>query len=135
VRDWIAAVGAKTAFIETGSPWENGYCESFNAKLHDELLNGEIFHSLAEVKAAIESWRQYYNTRRPYSSLGDKPPAPAPIVPPSSVAVKPTMHWLKPDHSIGADHLSFRIRSECRLRTGGWSVRLNFGHQGLRDAR
>lgn len=92
VRDWIAAVGAKTAFIEPGSPWENGSCESFNAKLRDELLNGEIFSSLAEAKAVIQSWRQHYNTRRPHSSLGDKPPAPAAIVPPSNMAVKPTMH-------------------------------------------
>jgi len=92
VRDWIAAVGARTAFIEPGSPWENGYCESFNAKLRDELLDGEIFYSLAEAKTVIESWRQHYNTRRPHSSLGYKPPAPAAIVPPSNMAVKPTMH-------------------------------------------
>ena len=92
VRDWIAAVGARTAFIEPGSPWENGYCESFNAKLRDELLDGEIFYSLAEAKTVIESWCQHYNTRRPHSSLGYKPPAPAAIVPPSNMAVKPTMH-------------------------------------------
>ena len=61
VREWIAAVGAKTAFIEPGSPWENGYCESFNSKLRDELLNGEIFYSLAEAKVIIEAWRRYYN--------------------------------------------------------------------------
>ncbi len=92
VRDWIAAVGAKTAFIEPGSPWENGYCESFNAKLRDELLDGEIFYSLSEAKIVIESWRQHYSTRRPHSSLGYKPPAPATIMPTPSVAVKPTMH-------------------------------------------
>ena len=92
VRDWIAAVGAKTAFIEPGSPWENGYCESFNSKLRDELLDGEIFYSLAEAKAVIESWRQHYNTRRPHSSLGYKPPAPAAIVASSNMVVKPTMH-------------------------------------------
>lgn len=68
-------VGAKLAFIEPGSPWENGYCESFNAKLRDELLDGEIFYSLAEAKTVIESWRQHYNIRRPHSSLGDKPSA------------------------------------------------------------
>jgi transposase InsO family protein len=55
VREWIAAVGAKTAYIEPGSPWENGYCESFNAKLRDELLNGEIFYSLAEARIVIEA--------------------------------------------------------------------------------
>ena len=65
VREWIVAVGAKTAFIEPGSPWENGYCESFNSKLRDELLDGEIFYSLAEAKIIIEAWRRYYNTERP----------------------------------------------------------------------
>jgi putative transposase len=76
VRDWIAAVGAKTAYIEPGSPWENGHCESFNAKLRDELLNGEIFYSLVEARIVIESWRRHYNTKRPHSSLGYRPPAP-----------------------------------------------------------
>jgi len=65
VREWILAVGAKTAFIEPGSPWENGYCESFNSKLRDELLNGKIFYSLAEARTVIESWRRHYNTKRP----------------------------------------------------------------------
>ena len=59
LRDWIAAVGAKTAYIEPGSPWENGYCESFNGKLRDELLNGEIFYTLKEAKIVIEGWRQH----------------------------------------------------------------------------
>jgi len=76
VREWIVAVGAKTAFIEPGSPWENGYCESFNARLRDELLNGEIFYSLAEARVVIESWRRHYNTARPHSSLSYRPPAP-----------------------------------------------------------
>jgi putative transposase len=103
VREWIAAVGAKTAFIEPGSPWENGYCESFNSKLRDELLNGEIFYSLAEARVVVESWRQHYNTVRPHSSLGYKPPAPevvlwpapsAEATPPAApaVALRPTMH-------------------------------------------
>ena len=61
VREWIAAVGAKTAYIERGSPWENGYCESFNSKLRDELLNGEIFYTLQEAKVIIENWRRHYN--------------------------------------------------------------------------
>ena len=65
VRGWIDAVGAKTAFIEPGSPWENGYCESFNSKLRDELLNGKIFYSLAEARVVIEAWRVHYNTARP----------------------------------------------------------------------
>lgn len=76
LREWIAAVGAKTAYIEPGSPWENGYVESFNGKLRDELLNGEIFYTLAEAKIVIEQWRRHYNTVRPHSSLGYKPPAP-----------------------------------------------------------
>jgi putative transposase len=84
VREWIVAVGAKTAFIEPGSPWENGYCESFNARLRDELLNGEIFYSLAEAKVVIESWRRHYNTARPHSSLGYRPPAPQVLQWPSS---------------------------------------------------
>ncbi len=81
VRDWISAVGAKTAFIEPGSPWENGYCESFNGRLRDELLNGEIFYSLREAQIIIEAWRRHYNTRRPHSALGWRPPAPENIVP------------------------------------------------------
>lgn len=96
VRDWITAVGARTAFIEPGSPWENGYCESFNSKLRDELLDGEIFYSLAEARIVIEGWRQHYNTERPHSALGYKPPAPAVIVPPvpptSNAANRPTIH-------------------------------------------
>jgi putative transposase len=61
VQTWITAVGAKTAYIAPGSPWENGYVESFNARLRDELLNGEIFYSLREAKIVIESWRRHYN--------------------------------------------------------------------------
>ena len=79
LRQWIAAVGAKTAYIEPGSPWENGYCESFNGKLRDELLNGEIFYTLKEAKIMIEAWRRHYNTVRPHSSLGYRPPAPEAI--------------------------------------------------------
>jgi transposase InsO family protein len=97
VREWIVAVGARTAFIEPGSPRENGYCESFNSKLRDELLNGELFYTLAEPRIIIESWREHYNTRRPHSSLGYKPPAPPavhwPAEPrPSTMAERPTMH-------------------------------------------
>ncbi|MEM9435284.1 MAG: IS3 family transposase, partial [Pseudomonadota bacterium] len=93
VRRWIAAVGAKTAYIEPGSPWENGYVESFNARLRDELLNGEIFYSLREAqiiplgvasnacRAMIENWRKHYNTKRPHSALGYRPPAPETFIP------------------------------------------------------
>jgi transposase InsO family protein len=81
VQDWINAVGAKTAYIAPGSPWENGFIESFNARLRDELLDGEIFYSLKEAKIVIESWRRHYNTLRPHGSIGYKPPAPEVFVP------------------------------------------------------
>ncbi len=76
VQDWITAVGVKTAYIAPGSPWENGFVESFNARLRDELLNGEIFYGLQEAQIVIESWRRHYNTIRPHGSIGYKPPAP-----------------------------------------------------------
>ena len=69
VRNCLAQVGAKTLYIEPGSPWENGYCESFNGKLRDELLNGEIFYSLKEAQIVVEQWRKHNNTVRPHSSL------------------------------------------------------------------
>ena len=81
VQGWISAVGAKTAYIAPGSPWENGYIESFNARLRDELLNGEIFYSLREAQVIIESWRRHYNLVRPHQSLGYRPPAPEVFVP------------------------------------------------------
>ncbi len=71
------ANGKGTLYIEPGSPWENGYCESFNGKLRDECLNGEIFYSLKEAQVVIEKWRVEYNTKRPHSALGYRPPAPA----------------------------------------------------------
>ena len=74
VRDWLKAVGAKTAYIEPGLPWENGHCESFNGKMRDELLNGEIFYSLWEAQIIIERWRNHYNTKRPHSALGYRRP-------------------------------------------------------------
>jgi hypothetical protein len=76
LRKWLAGTGAKTLYIEPGSPWENGYCESFNSKLRDEFLNGEIFYSMKEVRVLAERWRVHYNTVRPHSSLGYRPPAP-----------------------------------------------------------
>lgn len=80
VREWIAAVGASTAYIEPGSPWENGYVESFNSKLRDELLNGEIFYSLKEAQILIEAWRNHYNAIRPHSALDWRPPAPEALI-------------------------------------------------------
>src|ERR1700747_3670242 len=81
VRQWFASVGAKTLYIEPGSPWENGYCESFNGRLRDEFLNGEIFYSLKEAQILTERWRVEYNTERPHSALGYRPPAPQAIIP------------------------------------------------------
>jgi len=75
LRQWLSGVGAAPLYIEPGSPWENGYCESFNGKLRDECLNGEIFYSLREAQIVIEQWRTEYNTRRPHSALGYRPPA------------------------------------------------------------
>ena len=82
VKGWITGVGAKTAYIEPGSPWENGYVESFNGKLRDELLNVEVFNTLAEAKVLIEGWRRHYNTVRPHSSLRYRPPAPEVLLTP-----------------------------------------------------
>ena len=91
VREWLERIGVKTLFIEPGSPWENGYNESFNGKLRDELLNMEIFYTLKEAKVLIERWRQHYNTVRPHSSLGYKPPAPQTILPRPSVPAYATL--------------------------------------------
>jgi putative transposase len=76
LRDWLAAVGSKTADIMPGRPWKNGYCESFNSKLRDGLLNGEIFYTLKEAKIVIKTWRKHYNIVRPHSSLRYQPRAP-----------------------------------------------------------
>lgn len=81
VREWLQRVGVATLFIEPGSPWENGYIESFNGKLRDELLNGEIFYTLREAQVLIERWRREYNTVRPHSALGYRPPAPEAVEP------------------------------------------------------
>ena len=81
VRRWLGRVGVETLFIEPGSPWENGYNESFNGKPRDELLNGEIFYSLAEAAVLVEQWRREYNTVRPHSACGGFPPAPEAIKP------------------------------------------------------
>ena len=81
VQAWITAVGAKTAHIAPGAPWENGYVESFNARLRDELPNGEIFYTLKEAQIVSERWRPHDNSVRPHASLGDRPPAPEVFVP------------------------------------------------------
>jgi transposase InsO family protein len=91
VRNWLNRVGVKTLFIEPGSPWENGYGESFNGKFRDECLNGEIFYPLAEAQVLIERWRREYNQVRPHSALGYRAPAPEAILslPPGSAPLHP----------------------------------------------
>ena len=81
VREWLGRVGARTLYIEPGSPWENGYIESFNGKLRDELLDRELFYTLLEVRVLTERYRQIYNRIRPHSSLGYRPPAPETVLP------------------------------------------------------
>ena len=87
IRDWLGNVGARTLYIEPGSPWENGYVESFNGKLRDELLDREIFYTLQEVQILTEKYRQTYNGIRPHSSLGYRPPAPQAVRSPGPVPV------------------------------------------------
>jgi transposase InsO family protein len=96
VRDWLGRVGVTTLYIEPGSPWENGYCESFNGKLGDELLKIEIFYTLLEAQVLIERWRRDDNTNRPHSALGYRPPAPVTLVPRTA---DPAFAWngLRPD--------------------------------------
>jgi transposase InsO family protein len=80
IRKWLARIGVKTLYIAPASPWENGYIESFNGKLRDELLNREVFSTLTEAKVLIEEWRREYNGYRPHSSLGYRPPAPEAVL-------------------------------------------------------
>jgi len=86
VRQWLSRLGVKTLFIEPGSPWENGYIESFNGKLRDEILDGEIFTTVKEAKVLTAWWKRQYNHVRPHSSLGYRPPAPVVIRTPISAA-------------------------------------------------
>jgi putative transposase len=75
IRKWLNGLGAQTLFVERGSPWENGYIDSFNGKMRDELLNREIFYSLEEVQVLIRAWRREYNQVRPHSAVCYRPPA------------------------------------------------------------
>jgi len=93
VRRWLARVGVQTLFIQPGSPWENGYNESFNGRLRDEFLNGEIFYTLGEATVLVEQWRRLYNTVRPHSACGGLPPAPE--------TVKPSPWFLRMPHIQG----------------------------------
>ena len=89
LRDWLQGLGTSPLYIEPGSPWENGYCESFNGKLREECLNGEIFYSLKEARIVIEQWRQQYNRVRPHAALGYRPPAPGAYTPPWNPVPRP----------------------------------------------
>ena len=102
VRNWLQQIGTQTLFIEPGSPWENGYNESFNGKLRDEYLNGEIFYSLKEAQIIIEQWRIHYNTQRPHSALGYRPPAPM------ARTIKPTPINRLPTMQILSHHVDYR---------------------------
>ena len=93
VRRWLARLGVQTLFIEPGSPWENGYNESFNGKLRDEFLNGEIFYTLPEAVVLVEQWRRLYNTARPHSASAGLPPAPE--------AIKPSPWFLRMPQLLG----------------------------------
>ena len=134
VQEWIAAVGARTAYIALGSPWENGYVESFNARLRDELLDGEIFYTLKEAQFVIESWRRHYNAVHPRASLGHKPPAPEGIVPALARgrlhALNPLRrqrsHWRRGRHQtniatgpLGGGRSSGRLRFQGAFDLGG----------------
>jgi len=98
VRNWLQRLNVKTLFIEPGSPWENGYNESFNGKLRDELLNGEIFYTLREAQVLVERWRRHYNEIRPHSSLGYRPPAPQ--------TKQAEINWVVPGVQTGAESMT-----------------------------
>src|SRR5215207_9271051 len=111
VQTWITAVGAKTAYIERGSPWENGDVESFNARLRDELLDGEIFAALQEAKVVIESRRRHDNSVRPHASLGYRPPAPEVFGPAPCLVGLPTT-------GSGGVRSGLRGLAGCAIPTG-----------------
>jgi putative transposase len=84
----LKGLGTKTIYITPGSPWENGYCESFNGKLRDELLNGALFYTLREAQVLIERWRLFCNTKRPHSALRYRPPAPETLLPKEEIPIQ-----------------------------------------------
>ncbi len=91
MRRWLERVEVRTLYIAPGSPWENGYVESFNGKLKDELIDREIFYSLEEARVLVEQWRREYNTLRPHSALGYRPPAPEAVRPSSWFLKRPSL--------------------------------------------
>lgn len=121
VREWLAKVGVKTLYIEPGSPWENGYVESFNGKLRDELLRGEIFYTLTEAKVLIEAWRTHYNTKRPHSALGYRPPAPETIVPTPAAQATTRRLPARIDAAAGPPSAPLRTPRQRRAQVPGLS--------------
>ena len=117
VRDWLEGVGVATLFMEPGSPWENGYVESFNGKLRDELLNGEIFYSVKEAKVLIEMWRTHYNTIRPHSSLGYR--SPQAVIPATATTDAVEACSAAPASSARETHRTTEV--ECGTNRGGTS--------------
>ena len=115
VRSWLTKVGVKTLYIEPGSPWENGYVESFNGKLRDELLDREIFYTLLEAKVLIERWRQHYNRIRPHSSLGYRPPAPGTIIWPERAGALPPHPRLQSPPGKHRGRFESSVRSDDRI--------------------
>lgn len=106
IRTWLPKLGIKTLYIEPGSPWENGYNESFNGRLRDEFLNGETFYTLKEAQVLLEQWRHHYNHIRPHTSLGYKPPAPLARMKEGAFAYAPAPSFMPPQ------------RPNCNLNPG-----------------
>ena len=136
VRRWLGRVGVETLFIEPGSPWENGYNESFNGKLRQELLNGEIFYSLAQAAVLVEQWRREYNTVRPHSACGGFPPAPEAIKPSPWFLRMPVLHG--PPQVLGqsrsTQHRRRKVRAdEAALRSDVVRLASRFGRYGYRQ--
>ena len=121
VQEWIAALGAKTAYMAPGSPWENGYVERFNARLRDELLNGEMFYTLREAQVVIESWRRHDNRVRPHASLGYRAPSPEVVVPTYPLTDATRRPFGSPRHGAGREvsgsQNQNRINANC-MRVG-----------------
>ena len=137
VRQWLGELGVKTLFIEPGSPWENGYNESFNGTLRNELLKREIFYSLEEAKVLIEQWRREYNTHRPHSSLGYRPPGPR-SDPARPKAAQPTSaSWTTPQpkggawpNTLGGTAFGGRSRLNAALQ-GRYAIQRELGEGGM----
>ena len=111
IQRWLPKLGIKTLYIEPGSPWENGYNESFNGRLRDEYLNGETFYTLKEAQVLLEQWRHHYNHIRPHTSLGYKPPAPLARMKEGAFATAPAPSFIP--------HQPQKLHSAPGLQNGG----------------